>query len=129
MAPDFAALNILIVDDDAFTLTVLGDLLRSIGVTRITTASDGHQALEQMQQNAGIEILISDLHMPDMDGIELFTELARAKFSGAIILVSSVNQAMLDSARQLAEMHGLKILGALNKPAKRDDVAALLEKY
>jgi CheY-like chemotaxis protein len=60
---------ILIADDDAATRDLLRRALESDGHT-VTIASDGSEALEKLAR-AGIDLLISDVDMPGLDGIAL----------------------------------------------------------
>ncbi|VTU21307.1 Autoinducer 2 sensor kinase/phosphatase LuxQ [Variovorax sp. PBL-H6] len=79
--PDFQlvsrqALNgrrILLVDDDVATLETLGELLTAEGA-KVTTAMSAYAAWEQAQ-NGNFDLLVSDIGMPGMDGLELITRL------------------------------------------------------
>ena len=73
--PDFTA-TILAVDDDAISLGVLGGYLKRFGYS-VVTASGGGEALELLAQRE-FDLLISDLFMPDIDGIALL-EAIRAR--------------------------------------------------
>ena len=62
--------EILIVDDSPLTQNRLGTALSDLGVT-IATASDGRSALEYLRSDPAVALMISDIHMPGMDGITL----------------------------------------------------------
>ncbi len=68
-------LKILVVDDNHHMRVLLSEILRAIGVHRIFEASDGAQAL-QMMKGAEIDIIMTDLSMKPLDGID-FTRLIR----------------------------------------------------
>ncbi|MCK5074675.1 MAG: response regulator [Bacteriovoracaceae bacterium] len=61
---------ILIVDDEDHIVDILNDLVESI-VDTIYTASNGMEALELVKKHNDINVILSDITMPVMDGIEL----------------------------------------------------------
>ncbi len=61
--------NILIVDDEASIRTLLKEHLSKQGLT-IYTAENGAKALEQLEEHK-IDVIISDIIMPEIDGVEL----------------------------------------------------------
>ncbi len=69
-------IRILIVDDEVKVLFVLYEVLTGLGDgVEVLTAQSGQQALETIKQDQ-INLLITDLKMPDMNGVEL-TQRAR----------------------------------------------------
>ena len=65
--------QILIVDDEARMLRVLELMLQKMGHD-ISCASNGMEALQSLQETA-VDLVVSDLRMPGMDGIELLNQL------------------------------------------------------
>ncbi len=65
-------LNLLVVEDDDFQRQTLLTMLRSLGVTTISGASNGKQALEHIRgvNSKPVDIALCDLNMPEMDGME-----------------------------------------------------------
>ncbi len=82
--------KILIVDDDAFVREMLSSILEASGY-RITTAEDGVDALEKYEADQEIQLIVSDVNMPRMDGIRLIQELKARNLEVPIIMVTSVN--------------------------------------
>ena len=69
--------RVLVVDDDADSLLLAAVALEQHGA-RVTTARSGIEALEVMAHSLP-DVLVSDLGMPDLDGLELMREVRRRK--------------------------------------------------
>ena len=63
------ARSVLLVDDDEMVRTVLGEQLRDMGFT-VDEVADGKSAIERIKRNGSYDVLLSDLAMPGMNGIE-----------------------------------------------------------
>jgi CheY-like chemotaxis protein len=61
---------VLVVDDDSSVLEVVVEMLGELGC-EVVSAKSGQEALGQLNRNERIEILITDINMPEMDGHEL----------------------------------------------------------
>jgi len=76
LLPDFSGITVLVVDDDAAALDALTLLLRACGA-HVIPAESAVAALAHLDTAAKIDALISDLSMPEMDGIELIQRVRR----------------------------------------------------
>lgn len=85
-----AGSKILVVDDDSFVREMLTSILEAAGY-RVTTAEDGLDALAKYEADQQIELIISDVNMPRLDGIQLIQELQSRRLDVPIIMVTSVN--------------------------------------
>ncbi|CAK0775998.1 hypothetical protein CCP3SC1_800004 [Gammaproteobacteria bacterium] len=121
--------SVLIIDDDDFTREFIEDLLRNLGITEILCASNGAQALELLKSLDSIPMLvICDINMPKMDGVEFLRHLAELNFTGGVCMLSGEHSALLESAQRLADAYHLNILGILEKPVEHRYLAELLTK-
>lgn len=99
------ALDIMIVDDSAAIRKILQRVLAQAGVALGTVheANDGNEAL-QLLKNHKVGLVLSDINMPNMDGIELLTRLrADASFNGVpiIMVTTEGSQARVMQALEL----------------------------
>jgi CheY-like chemotaxis protein len=112
-----ADLNVLLVDDDSFMLEFVTTLLGDLGISTVTTASDGKKGIDAFDRaRAKPNLVLCDLHMPVSDGFQLMEELARRHYRGGVILISGEEERSLQSGTRAAQFHDLNILGALAKP-------------
>lgn len=120
-APHAAPRRVLLLDDDRFMLDVLRDMLDLLdtgdgaGPFDIHAEIDARRALAALPRHAP-ELLICDLAMPEMDGIEFLQAAARQGFNGRVILVSALEDGVRNAATELARALGLQVAGAFRKP-------------
>jgi len=73
---DITRLRVLVIDDEAFMRTLVVRVLNELGITQVTAAEDGADALERLSTTArNFELIICDLEMPNMDGFAFVREL------------------------------------------------------
>jgi len=111
-----APLRVLVLDDDPFLLEVMREMLATCGPCDIVTETEARQALARMDQQMP-DVLICDLMMPEMDGIEFLTAAAAGHgYHGKVILLSALEDGVRDAASDLARALGLQVVGAFRKP-------------
>jgi CheY-like chemotaxis protein len=87
-----SAATILIVDDDLFSAELAGMALEAAGHS-VRIAEGALDALEQLAQDPSVRVIVSDLNMPIMDGVQFFHELRQQGFIQPFILLSSQTMA------------------------------------
>ena len=125
MSDKLSGLEVLIVDDDAFLINLTRRILKKLGIDETREANDGAAALESLDVST-VDVVICDLNMPGMDGLEFLRHLADHEAQPAVILLSGEDKAVLKTAEQLGRAHKLRILGALAKPIKQEPLEELL---
>ena len=120
--------HILVVDDDPVFLAVAESVVLSLGDHTVTTACDGVEGLAALQAACQpIDVIVLDLNMPKMDGLAYLRSLGEQGYGGAVLLSSGESEAILDAARRMGEMLGVRICGSVKKPIRTEDFVALLE--
>jgi EAL domain-containing protein (putative c-di-GMP-specific phosphodiesterase class I)/DNA-binding response OmpR family regulator len=120
-------LTVLLVDDDYIVHRVTRLMLLDLGIHQVITALSGQGALEVLQQTQGsIDVIICDLNMPEMDGVEFTRHLAKMNYAGSLILSSGEGIRILKTVEKLAIEHELQVLGVLEKPITPIKLSQLL---
>lgn len=81
MAIKFSHLNILVIDDDAFTRALIRRLLRDIGVRSISECDNGRDGLMEVVR-ARPDLVLCDVHMTPMNGKQLLQGVRNIKVKG-----------------------------------------------
>jgi EAL domain-containing protein (putative c-di-GMP-specific phosphodiesterase class I)/ActR/RegA family two-component response regulator len=123
-------IRILVLDDELFMLKLHAQMLAVLGFTSVSTSLSGHDALARMEQeDAQPDLILLDLSMPAMDGLEFIRRLVDRRFEGRLILVSGEDERVLRTVEKLAEAHHVRVLGHLSKPVQQDKLAVLLKRW
>lgn len=120
-----ANLHVLILEDDPIDMEIVCGTLRKIGVSRFSNCSDGNQALIIVRTYEP-EIIICDLNIPGMDGINFLRLAAESGYRGGIIILSGADRSVMKAAENLVRAYGLHLLGSLRKPLIEEEVVEAL---
>jgi len=120
-----SSLRCLVVDDHPFQRKVVRTMLLRLGISQVTEANDGKEALERVGVEAP-DVVLCDLQMPSMDGVELLRHLGQGGYEGGVILMSGVDPRVLATAEMVAQFYRLTLLGALPKPVQSGALGELL---
>ncbi len=107
--------NILIIDDDFQIRTMLKKMFEREGF-RVATAEDGRKGIK-IYENSSIDLVITDLIMPEKEGIETIIALKKINNLVKIIAISGDKQVNLVSYLDMATKLGAQ--KAFTKPIKR----------
>jgi two-component system, OmpR family, response regulator VicR len=116
-------MKILVCEDDVMTLKAIEHRLRKDNY-EVVTAIDGLQASEILQTDKGIDLLLTDLHMPNVNGLELIT-LLRDKLKMSIPIIMLTRVGIEDTVLQAFE------LGAddyITKPFNPDELSLRIKR-
>lgn len=122
------SLHILLVEDNVFTAMTARRTLESLGVSSVRIANNGVEALEmQADPDNPPDVILVDLRMPGMGGLELLGRLADRQFAGHVIVTSGVDQETMEHVARTVERSSIRVLGFLPKPLTADALRQLLE--
>ncbi|HLG88314.1 MAG TPA: response regulator [Alphaproteobacteria bacterium] len=118
--------SVLLIDDDDFTRRTIGRALERQG-HRVTATENGRQALKRLRAEPALaDLVMTDIMMPDMDGLELIRELRSVHPDIKIIAMSGGS-----SVNRMNFLPTAKMLGAhetLPKPCSGAEIQAAIER-
>lgn len=112
----------LVVDDARIIRSILVRTLRSLGIREIVEAADGQEAWAAFTANP-IALVLTDWHMPNMDGLEL-TKRIRAVDSVVPIVMITV----VESRSWIDEAFNAGITEFISKPLNRETLESKLDR-
>lgn len=117
--------SILIVDDDGRNIFALTAVLKSKGYT-VVSAQSAVEGIKLLQNNKGINIVLMDIMMPDMDGYEAIAQIRSHPSISNVPVIAVTAQAMVGDREKSMEA------GAdayISKPVDVDVLLDLLNQY
>lgn len=123
-------LSVMLVEDHGFQRRLGLRLLSDLGVTGLHEAADGFQALEVLRRlESPPDVVLVDLDMPGMDGVEFIGIVAEERLAHSIAVVSAMEPALLHTVQVMAKASGLKVLGCIEKPLTPGKLSTVLSLY
>lgn len=125
-------LSFLVVEDDDFQRRTVVNMLRSLGATEVREAGDGKQALDVLHATANdhpLDIAFCDMDMPEMDGMECLRRMGQENHPVSIVILSTLDKALLASVGKMSKAYGVKLLGVVEKPIPLAQLETLISQY
>jgi EAL domain-containing protein (putative c-di-GMP-specific phosphodiesterase class I) len=116
--------KILVLDDEVDVCEIVCAAAQTMGFD-CQSATDAATFLKMLTPDTTLILL--DLVMPNMDGIELLRQLADQKCQAGIVLMSGTGKRIIESAGQVAQGLGLLIAGHLQKPFRLAELECILD--
>ena len=121
--PDFGNRHILVAEDDISNFDYIEKLLKRARA-KVIHAANGKEVLEILQKEDGINLVLMDIKMPEMNGIETLKEMK--KMGIGIPVIAQTAYALADEVVKLKK-EGFD--DYMSKPIQRDHLYAILKKY
>ena len=116
--------QILVVDDETGIITILKEMLLKMGYG-VQTASGGTEALERLS-GGGVDLVVTDIVMPDVDGLELIS-IVQSRYPSTQIIAISGGGSQAGPEDYLRDAKDLGATRCLTKPFMLKDLAALVK--
>ena len=123
------SLCVLVVDDDDLQRQFLARLLARAGIGPLFWATNGRSALETFREGQTIDVVVCDLLMPEMDGIEFLKQVSDEGFTPSIVISSGADEDTQREMESVARTHGLRVLGFIPKPVSVDALLTVLARH
>jgi CheY-like chemotaxis protein len=128
MSTDYSGLSVLVIDDQQHVRKFIRDQLNTFGIEKIEEATSGRAALQVVTQPGVVfDLILCDLRMPDMDGIETIRTMADIGVRTAVAILSVEDERVIESAGLLAKLGGLRLVGEISKPLTSTKLESLLD--
>lgn len=119
--------KILIVEDQLFQLMHLQHQFNKLGDFHLDAARNGHEALELLNSRP-FDLVLTDLLMPEMDGVQFIQKLALLSSKPALAIMSVASRRMMKAAGLVAQNMGVTVIGLISKPINLKALNTLSER-
>lgn len=94
-------LKLLFVEDEEDLIEIISDTLTKLNANFLT-ACNGQEALKIIEENNDIDVIITDINMPIMNGLDMITEIQKKGIEVPIIVMSAHTESdYLNKAKEL----------------------------
>ena len=114
--------NVLIVDDDVRNLFALTTVFERFNIN-VITAESGHEAIQILNENAKIDMVLMDIMMPEMDGYETTQRIRREHKNSTLPIIAVTAKAMKGDRQKCIEAGASDYI---TKPVKIDQLLSLM---
>ena len=127
-------LKVMVVDDSSTLRLVLRKQLIELGITSISMATDGKEALEMLGRDTDFDLIMCDWHMEPMDGLTFCAKVQetpelKGRYIPILLMTADDKLANNDRKdRMLPIIKRLGIIGILRKPFSHDDIKTILSR-
>ncbi len=115
-----AQTRVVIADDESIIRMDLKEMLNGLGYQVVGEAGDGRQAI-QMARELKPDLVIMDIKMPEMDGIQAARVLTEEKIAPVLLLTAYSQQELVSGAREAG------VVGYIVKPFRQDELMPAIE--
>lgn len=114
--------KVLIVDDSAFMLKMLKNIVQKSSDASVLEAKDGNEALEKYKSEQP-DLVLLDIILPVMRGVEVLKEIKKLNSNAKVVMITAVGQ---EEVKQEATQAGC--VGFIVKPFQEDEIIEQVKK-
>ena len=118
-------MQLLMIDDDPAICELVRRVAEQIGY-RVQTFIEADGFMKAVEQDDP-DVIVLDLTMPDIDGIELLRYLSARQSAAQIFIMSGIHPTVRRMAHELGQSGNLRMAGSIPKPVRSADLRALLQ--
>jgi len=123
------SINVLVVDDSKAMLAVMSALLGNLGISNCQCVDSGSEALKLIKEKgSSFQLIFVDLNMPEMDGMELIRLLSKEGFLGGIVILSQLDEKIIQLASDVLLERRTHLIGCITKPVTEEKISSILQK-
>lgn len=127
MTMDKSTIRIMALDDEPLMLSLIALLLRNLGFDQVVECDNGRAALGFVTGPTPPDLILLDLNMPGMDGVEFVQRLVEHNYGGRLLLVSGEDPRVLRVVESLIRAHRMRLIGHIAKPFTRETLSAMMD--
>jgi EAL domain-containing protein (putative c-di-GMP-specific phosphodiesterase class I) len=130
MGPEVPPFRAMILEDHEFQRKIGRRVLEICGAQDVIEAANGTEAIAIIDgKGPKIDILVSDLNMPGMDGLEFMRHIGLRQSECSVILASGMDASIIRAAEMMAKSYGVRIIGIAEKPLSESKLRPLILKH
>lgn len=127
---EISEIRFLVAEDHEFQRRTLVRMLTALGALEVLEAGDGRAALEVFRApGRPVHIIVCDLDMPEMDGMEFIRHVGELGAPVSVILSSALDRHLVASVETMTTAYGMNLLGAIEKPATPQKLRDLIARH
>ena len=120
-------IHALVVDDSSTMVRIVSNTLKRVGIETITTGADGVLGLEAFMNTPGINLILTDINMPNMNGMELLIAIRKLNKDIPIVMITTEG-GKVDVIKALKAGCNSYIIKPFTPDVLKEKLKAILEK-
>ena len=124
-----AEFTVLVVEDHDFQRRTILQILANLGVGSLLEAADGEAALTLLDAGKVPDVVVCDLDLPGMNGVEVVKRIADRHPGLGVVFASGLDDDVIDAAEATAREYSVTVLGALRKPLTARALYAAIDRF
>ena len=122
--------TIMVVEDHDSQRRITLRLLKKLGAETLLEAANGREALKLLtDRGEPVDIILCDLDMPEMDGVEFISRVAEGQLAQAVAVISGMETSILNAVETMARASGLQVLSSISKPLNLQELTNCISNF